>query len=677
MKKALFKFTALFTIIFFTAYNFVSAQTFFGDEFNAAQSEESGGSVGSGESAYSVDSNGKLSLDLKGMDIVEALKMLASRGSLNVVVGSNVRGRVTMFLKDVDVKDAFDLILVSNSLARDERNGIIYVMTERDYEMLYGTNYDDKKEAKIIQLKYAKAAEASKAINQVKTKIGRVIVDEASNTIVVIDSAEAVSQIMELMEKIDKPAESKVFELNYAKTEDLKDKIQEMLTKGLGTMQVDERTNKIVVTDLEENLKRIEKVIEAFDDRLQQVLIEAKILEITLSDAYKLGIDWQAVSNEFQKQLHKDIGIKASFNLASAGSMAPGGEVLIGAFGSNDYHAMVQALKTVGDTNVLSSPRITALNNQEAKILVGSNEPYATNTVTQGTSTTTTATSLTFMDIGIKLYVTPTINKNGYVTIKIKPEVSSKAGTYTYGSPSTTVPIVSTTEAETSVLVKDGNTIIIAGLIKDERSGAVSRVPLLGDLPLLGMAFRKTENTVVKKELVIFLTPHIISGDMDYLRQPLTEPIGGNIFTVPETPTFFRREPVKLAPGYMTEELVGAIDAKRKIERKKIDIRTTSPADYYYTVRNMIIEHIEIPRDDRKLPKNNKVKVSFTLSSGGNLVSHPKIIESANGPFDKIVLKAIENAAPFPVFPISIKESEKQFMLDILYKPEGNIEGKL
>ncbi|MBL7156744.1 MAG: TonB C-terminal domain-containing protein [Candidatus Omnitrophica bacterium] len=625
-----------------------------------------------GESLSAIDSEDTISLDLKGMDIVEVLKTLASKGKMNLVVGSNVRGRVTMFLKDVDVKEAFEIILLANNLASDKKGDIVYVMTERDYEALYGRKYADKKEAKIIQLKYAKPAEVNKALNQIKTKIGKVIVDEASNTIVIIDAPQAVLQAVELVKRIDKPTTTKIFELNYANTADIKDKIGENLTKGVGMVQIDERTNKIIITDLEERMDEIEEIISALDDKVQQVLIEAKILEINLSDEYKLGIDWEVVSNEFQKVLSKDIGIKSQFKLASAGGLVPGGEIMIGAFGEGDYAAMVQALKKVGDANILSSPRITVLNNEEAKILVGSSEPYATNTVTQGTSTTTVATELNFLDIGVKLYVTPTINRDGFVSMKIRPEVSSSTSSYTYGDPSTTVPIVDTTHAETSVMVKDGITIIIAGLIKDERKSTTNKVPFLGDIPLVGQIFSKTEDSVTKKELVIFLTPHIISGETDYLKTPPSYPDGKGKFTMQEKPTFDRRKPIEVSTGYLREDIPmkKAKKIKEAREKRAPEAEISSAAEYFYTIKNKIMDNIYVPKKDSHILRGDKVRIKFSLYSGGNLASKPRVKESTNFFFNDIAIAAVEKAAPFPVFPQAIREHKKDFSLYIIYEPD-------
>jgi general secretion pathway protein D len=175
----------------------------------------------------------------------------------------------------------------------------------------------------------------------------------------------------------------------------------------------------------------------------------------------------------------------------------------------------VEALETVGETNILSSPRIMAVNNQEARILVGSTEPYVTSTTTTPSSgPTTTAESVNFIDVGVKLYVTPTIHEDDFITMKIRPEVSSVTSNLTTSN-NNTIPIVETSEAETVVNVKDGVSVIIGGLIKEEAINTTKKVPLLGNIPILGMAFRSTNNSKSKTEIVIFLTPRIVSGDVE------------------------------------------------------------------------------------------------------------------------------------------------------------------
>jgi type II secretory pathway component GspD/PulD (secretin) len=559
-------------------------------------------------------------------------------------------------------------------------------MTQRDYEGLYGKKYGDKKETRIIQLKYAKADKITKALGQIKTKIGKIIADEGSNTIVIIDAPEALSQAEELLEKLDKPTTTVIFELNYASTADLKDKIENILTKGVGEIQIDERTNKILITDLKERIDEIEKIIIAFDAKSQQVLIDTKIIEITLTDEFKLGVDWEAVMKILEKTIEKPITIKSTFGLASAGGFSTGTEFLVGDFSANDETLVIQALKTIGDVNTLSNPRIMVLNNEEAKILIGTSEPYAINTVTQSGDLATTGTELSFLDVGVKLYVTPTINRNGFVTMKIKPEVSSSTENYEYGDPATQVPIVSTTQAETSLMVKNGNTIIIAGLIKDDRSDDTSEMPFLGDIPILGWAFKKTEKRIQKKELVMFITPHIVSGEEDYIRVPEYLIIDEKRFTTPEEPTFYRRKPVEMSPAYLHEKDGPAPDIfldklikeegvkderARETERiKALRRRPSSPDEYFSLVKGEILNNLSGLEDDPRIKMGDKVKVYFRLYSGGNLVASPRITESTNEYLSGKVTEAIERSAPFAPFPLSIREFKKDFSLDIVY--DGN-----
>lgn len=627
--------------------------------------------VTEGPGFQAAQDSGKISLDLKGMDVIEVIKMLAAKGNLNIVLGGDVKGRVTIFLKSVNLMDAFEIILISSNLAYDRRGEIIYVMNQRDYERMYGERYAEKKDVMIFRLKYAKAIEVSKALSQMKSKVGKVIVDEGSNTIVAIDNPMVLVQMSDAMGSIDIPTVTKIFELKYSKVADMKDKISENLTKGIGTMQIDERTNKIVVTDMEKKIGDIERIVMAFDEKPQQVLIEAKIVQITLDDRFKFGVEWDTVIRQIQKEL----SLKSAFQLAAPQLFGPpGAELILGSMGSGDVNVMIQVLKTIGDTNLLSSPRVTAINNQEAKILIGTSQPYATNTVTQTTGTATTGTNISFIDVGVKLYVTPTITKDGFVSMKIRPEVSSSTSNYSYGPvPQTTVPIVQTTQAETSVSIKDGTTIIIGGLIKDERSDTVNKIPILGDIPIIKTAFSNTDKRIQKQELVIFLTPHIITGDSDYLEQPKTPTIGEDKFTVSEQSAFERRTPVPMKPGMFKEPRRGQsakeyFDEKAKMEEtENINLAATSE-EYYYNVKNKIIGRIVVPKDTKYSGIRGKVKLSFFLTSAGKIARGPDIMESSNHALDDLATNAVKRASPFPAFPGGMGKAEKRFVMDVAFE---------
>jgi Flp pilus assembly secretin CpaC len=186
-------------------------------------------------------------------------------------------------------------------------------------------------------------------------------------------------------------------------------------------------------------------------------------------------------------------------------------KMVVGTLATDKYTATINLLQTYGDTKILSRPRLSVVSNTEAKILVGSREAYVTQSQSQATSTTVTSESVSFIDVGVKINVVPTINKDGFITMKIKPEVSSVRETLTTALGSK-VPIVETSEAETVVKVKDGQMIMIAGLIKDDKRNDKSGIPILCNLPLLGTLFSTTSTLKKRTELVIFIRPRIISG---------------------------------------------------------------------------------------------------------------------------------------------------------------------
>lgn len=581
----------------------------------------------------------KISLDIKGMDIVDVLKILSTRANLNIVVGKNVTGRVTLFLKDVDLWDAFEIILLANDLSYVRKGDIINVMTQKDYELLHGERFEDNKQAKIIQLKYAKGVDLSRALNQIKTNVGKVIVDEGSNTLVVIDTPEKLKAMTEFIKSTDLPVEARVFGLDYAQADKLSAKLQDAITKGVGSIRLDERSNKIIVTDYPEKLDEIAKIISAFDEKTPQVLIDAQIIEISPSDKFEMGVDWDYWL-EKNVRLASSLPSASSLNKLSFGTATSGSSVSQ----KGEYKSIIDLLRTIGDTKILSSPRIMVLNNQEAKIHVGTKDAFITSTTSQsGTSPNVTSQEVNFVDVGIKLSVTPTINRDGFVTMKIKPEVSSSKRTeITSEGQVTQIPIVSTSEAETTIMLKDGVTVIIGGLRKDEKSKTEKRIPLLGDIPWLGALFRNVSEEVKKAELVILLTPHILSGDISY--------------------TDFSQ--IKPKDGAVVKMVRGDIITEKITDSSKNEPLNQASAEYYKLVTDKVkmLASFDLPKGEK-----GEVKLTFTLSRDGNLVDGPYILETTNPTLNPFVLRTIKSASPFPPFPEALKEDRQNFKITLSY----------
>lgn len=447
-------------------------------------------------------------LELKDMDIVDVLKLISKKSGLNIVAGANVRGKVTIYLKNVDVRDALRIILEANGLAYVEESDIVKVLTGKDFEDRYGYQFGNQKETRIIQLQNASASDLVAVLNQMKSPTGSVVGDANSNTVIMTDRLDKIIMMENFAHRTDIPITSEIFTLKYAKAEDVAKKIEGILTKGISKIEWDERSNKIIVTDTADKIKEIANLVRAFDEKQPQVLIEAKIIQVVLSDTFKFGVDWQAIVRDYHT-----LTLTSDFNVLS--NTDKSGKLSIGTIDNDDYDVLIEALETVGDTNTLSSPRILAVNKEEAKILVGSSEPYVTSeTVTTASGPVTSSESVNFIDVGVKLYVTPTIHGDGYITMKIKPEVSSVTR-YLTTSENNEIPIVDTSQAETTITVKDGVTVVLGGLIKDEDINSVNKVPLLGDVPFLGAIFRNKSQTTRKTELVIFLKCHIVGGDVN------------------------------------------------------------------------------------------------------------------------------------------------------------------
>ena len=462
----------------------------------------------------------KISLDLRNMDIMDTVKFLSKQGDLNIVATKNVSGKVTVFLKDVTISDVLDMIMLTNSLACEKKAGIITLMTEAEYEALYGEKYTDKKQTKTITLKYADPKRVGTILGNLKSSVGKVIIDDVTGMIILIDTPEKIKEMEEAAIRTDLstvnrvlPTVRETFELEYAKIGEIKGEITKALTKDIGTIEVDERTNKLVVTDLPHNMERIRALVADFDTKTREVLIEAKIVEITLNDDYAMGVDWSKVYGLAEDSMK----FTGSFPFTAPDSSASSMKLNVGTLADNKFTFALTLIKSFGKVKVVSSPHIVVCNNEEAKFMVGTRDAYVTTTITTGDVTTTTSESVQFIDVGVTLYVTPTINKGGFVKMHIKPEVSSIGDTLitTEGNK---IPIVDTSNVETDVLVKDGNTIILAGLIKRTTDKKVSKMPLLGSLPVIGKLFSNISDTNEKKELAIFLTPHVISGVDEMIR---------------------------------------------------------------------------------------------------------------------------------------------------------------
>jgi len=472
---------------------------------------ESSGTEGDSENPKNNDT---ISLDLRGIEITELLKVLSQKLGRNIIPSKNVTGRVSLFLNNVHYNDILDILMASQGLAyEDKGNNITLVVTESEYQALFGRSFNEKKQMETLKTKFASPKMVFTALSNLKSTIGSVIVDEVTGTIILMDIPEKLKEMKDVFAKIDKPNATEAFELQYAKAEDIEDDITSIVTEGAGSVVADERTNSLIVTDLPGNMYKIRQAIQLLDQPTRQVFIEAAIVQITLEDEFFYGIEWSAIMNDpsFWGSV-----LTGSFANAAITTTTGFGQLTLGSLRNNNFQATLNLLNSLGDIKILSRPTIACINGEEAVIHVGKREAIVTGTTSQSGESTITSDSVEFVDIGLKLTVVPIINRDGFITMKIKPEVSSVTSTVTTGSedePRSIIPIITTSEAETTVKIKDGSMIMIAGLRETDNRKSINGIPYLDEIPILGSIFSNRTSEKNQTEIIVFLTPHIIDGD--------------------------------------------------------------------------------------------------------------------------------------------------------------------
>ncbi len=451
------------------------------------------------------ESTDKIVLDLKGIEITELFRILSVKTGMTIVPSRDVTGRINIFLNNVSFDDALDIILFTQKLAVEKKDEILYILTEEEYRRLYGRDYIENREYKSIKLQYATPANVFEVLSELKSDIGKIIVDETTGAIIMLDTPDKIEFMTGVVNQLDTALDSYIFDVNYAAMETIQEKLSDVITPNTGQLIVDERSSKVIISDLPSKMDYIKEVLASLDVEDQQVYIEAEIVQITLTDTKKRGIDWDAVFTSSTDDLH----LYSDYSILGSAD-ASFGKATVGTVERDKYTAVFEYMKTYGDVKILSRPRITVLNNEEASVLIGTREAFISGTTSQG-DTTVTSESVEFVDVGVKLNVVPTINREGFITLKIKPEVSSVSETLETAA--SIVPIVATSEAETVVRVKDGVMIMIAGLMKTDKRKEDKGVPGLSAIPLVGNLFSSRDESVTDTELVIFLTPHLITGE--------------------------------------------------------------------------------------------------------------------------------------------------------------------
>ena len=431
-------------------------------------------------------------------------------------------------------------------------------------------------EVEIIKLKYATAGEIVRIVDSIyKGKGGKpdqpsflipkVIEDERTNSIIVSGEPQARRKVIKLVERLDSDLEdngnTRVFNIKYAKAEDLvkvlkgvSDSLAAAEQKGAKTNNRRSRSNSgrdisinfhadsnaLVITANPDMMRSLADVIAKLDIRRAQVLVEAIIVEVFEGDGVNLGVQWISEEGGIIQYTNGGPGVASVAGAAYAARPIEGqrrefrdedgepyfetdadtpGDVslLAGLLGTvngmmfgivkNDWGAVVNMVSSDTNSNVLATPSITTLDNEEASFLVGQSVPTITGTSANGGAGNNPFQTVSREEVGIKLKVTPQINEGDAIQLTIEQEVSSVSGT-------TAVDItINKRELQTTVMADDGGVVVLGGLIDEDVQESVSKVPLLGDIPILGHLFKSTSTTKKKRNLMVFIRASIVRDE--------------------------------------------------------------------------------------------------------------------------------------------------------------------
>lgn len=425
----------------------------------------------SGPDHVEVGESGLLDVRFRNVDIIIALEMLSEQTLRNIVAHDGVSGQVSMVLRKVTFEEALDTMLSARGLTHVERRNVIHVMPELSDDPM------EKLEMRVFRLNYMTAGDAEALIKP--------LLSDSATTSRTADAEVGIGSNSE---------SAGGFSPTYADV--------------------------LIVVDYPVNLARVATVLKSIDVRPKQVLVEATIMRTTLNEQNALGIDFNTLDGvDFQllggvspgvteisvgaipsSRLKKtNITTRTDFN-----HIVPDGGLTFGIV-KNQVAAFIRALEQITDVTILANPKLLTLNKQRGEVIVGRRDGYLTTTVTQ----TAAVQTVEFLETGTRLIFRPFVLADGNVRMEIHPEDSNG------GLTSANLPFQETTEVTVNILLKDGHTILIGGLFRERTTATSNRVPLLGNIPILGQLFGVNQNQTVREEIIILLTVHVLDSPDD------------------------------------------------------------------------------------------------------------------------------------------------------------------
>ena len=411
-----------------------------------------------------------VTMNIVDSEVREVLTSLASIGGVNIVADDSVNGKITVQLAGVSFQEALDIITKTKGLQYQTIGNTIIVGTKNNMSAGFGQLH-------VFHLKFANPDDV---VNAAKLALGLGGSTESSST--------------------ENSTQTTTTSNTNSTTSNNDGKTTAEIS---GNLTVDKATNSLLFYGTASEAQKIRVVLDQIDIPYEQVSLEAQVMSINKTDSKNLGIEWEwsKAPQSYEEYTAEKITRASSFNKGTTGGIISFGRNPEGLPYEFYYAAKINALINNGKANILSKPKITTINGKEATINIGGEVPIPTLTVSDNTTTTT----YEYKETGIILKYTPRVNDDGYITAKIHTEVS----TPTYDADAKAYRF-NKRSADTQVRLKDGETMVIGGLIGSDESKVMSKIPFLGDLPILGRFFSNVNNSKNESEVIIFVTARIV-----------------------------------------------------------------------------------------------------------------------------------------------------------------------
>ncbi len=474
-----------------------------------------------------------ITLTLDDVEIRKAFELLAKEGSMNILVSPAVSGKVSISLKAVSMELAFEALLKATGVVAQREKGIIYIYTPEEVARIG----DEKMPVRMYRLNYIKSTDLEKMIKPFLSAKGKLTSSPPSSV--------GIQSTTQGSSGIAPPSGGAIGGGAPGGSASPGAGAGGSATGGdsLASGEV------VIIQDREDILKNIEPLIAQLDVQPSQVLIEAMIILVKLDKGKEFGINFAVVNSAGKvlsvvgngALLNTAVGFTPATLVNAAGLVkgSSGGgfaqDKYAGSFGftSSNIQGFLRAVETLGKTEILAAPRLLVLNKQLAELQLGDRLGYTT--ISQ--SLVSTTQQVQFLNVGTQLRVRPFISSDGMVRMEIHPERSS-------GSVVNNVPQTNTAELTTNVMVPDGATIVIGGLIENIREKRQNGIPYLSNLPGIGVLFRERTQTDSKTELIVLLTPRILHADQMNAVCPIP---GERMLPIP-APTTPTAAPINRAP---------------------------------------------------------------------------------------------------------------------------------